>query len=99
MDSRNAMFRASGDANRFKLLRLQIYELILNWIGPIWSKAKPIARHQVYLIFGSDVRGGSVEALQVLMLLDPSVHFPPHKLLLADFETKNNIGGPATLFV
>ena len=47
-------------------------------VNPIWSEAEPAARHEVNLVFRRNVRRGSAEPFQVLMLLNSAFYFPPH---------------------
>ena len=80
MDRGNAVFTAAGDADRFSLARPRVHILVLNGLSSSGCQAEPATRHQINLVFGSDVSRGRYEPFQVLMFFDPTLNHPAHAL-------------------
>jgi len=80
VDRGNAVFTTAGDADRFSLTRPGIHILVLNGLSSSGCQAEPATRHQINLVFGSDVSRGRYEPFQVLMFFDPTLNHPAHAL-------------------
>jgi hypothetical protein len=80
VDRGNAVFIAAGDADRFSLARPRVHILVLNGLSSSGCQAEPATRHQINLVFGSDVSRGRYEPFQVLMFFDPTLNHPAHAL-------------------